>query len=90
MLGVSLPTLRYWEQEVEQLRPRTNAGRTRFYSHDDIALLRRILHLRDMHVPVKEWSQRLKLDNRVLDKQMAMKQNLESIRAQLVALRDLI
>lgn len=40
MLGLAQSTLRYWEQEFPQLRPRRNDGGTRFYTPDDIELLR--------------------------------------------------
>ena len=30
LLHVPLPTLRFWEREVRQLQPRTNAGHTRY------------------------------------------------------------
>lgn len=40
MLGLAQSTLRYWELEFPQLRPRRNDGGTRFYTPDDIELLR--------------------------------------------------
>ncbi|MBX9796067.1 MerR family transcriptional regulator [Sphingomonas sp.] len=41
-IGVERHILRYWESRFEQLRPLTRAGRRRYYSPDDVALVRRI------------------------------------------------
>lgn len=88
-LNLPMPTLRYWEQEVRQLQPKTTNGR-RYYTPEDIQLIRRLMYLRDQNVPVKDWSHRLTLDERVLDKRAAAMQNLRDIRSQLVELRELI
>lgn len=90
MLEVSLPTLRYWEREVEQLKPRTNAGRTRFYTEDDIIIIRRLKYYSSQNIPVKDWSKRLKLDDKNVDRKAAARENLLAIRDELEALRKLI
>lgn len=90
MLELPLPTLRFWEREVEQLKPRTNAGRTRFYTKEDIQLIRRLKYYSSQNVPVKEWSKRLKLDDRNVDKKAAARENLLAIKAELEELRRLI
>lgn len=90
MTGVPLPTLRFWEKEVKQLQPRTNAGRTRFYSKEDIAVIRRIIYLRSQNVPVKDLSARLSQDNKQLDRRAQARANLLAIREDLVILRQLL
>lgn len=91
MLDIPYSTLRYWEQQVQQLRPHTNAGRTRFYTEHDIALLRRIKYLRDeMNVPVGELSARLKIEDMDIDPRVEASDKLREVRAELVALRDLL
>lgn len=91
MLGLPYSTLRYWEQQVQQLRPHTNAGRTRFYTEHDIALLRRIQYLRDvMNIPVGELSARLKIEDMDIDPRIQATEMLRAVRADLVALRDLL
>lgn len=89
--GLPYGTLRFWEKEIPELSPRKNAGKTRFYSEDDLALIEQIRYLREVqHVPVSEISTHLKAQRHKLEPQMRTVQILETLREQLVALRDLI
>ncbi len=90
LLHVPLPTLRFWEREVQQLQPRTNAGHTRFYSEKDIQILRRLIYFRSQNIPVKEWSDRLKLNDNQLDRKVQARENLLDVRAELEALLKLL
>ena len=90
LLHVPLPTLRFWEREVQQLQPRTNAGHTRFYSEEDIKTLRRLIYFRSQNIPVKEWTERLKLNDNQLDRKVQARENLLSVKAELEALRNLL
>ncbi|QJD79899.1 MerR family transcriptional regulator [Spirosoma rhododendri] len=45
MLGVTAPTLRFYEKEFPSLQPRKNKSGDRVYTPTDIALLREILTL---------------------------------------------
>lgn len=45
MLGLPQSTLRYWEQRFTILRPKRNAGGTRYYTPADIERLRMINYL---------------------------------------------
>ncbi len=45
LLGEQPHTLRHWERQFQQPRPRRGAMGERLYSEEDIALLRRIQHL---------------------------------------------
>lgn len=45
LLGVNASLLRYWETQFSALKPRKNNQGKRFYTTDDIALLRQIYHL---------------------------------------------
>lgn len=47
MLNISQSKLRFWEKEFRQLKPHRNEGGTRFYSADDIAVVKQILYLVD-------------------------------------------
>jgi DNA-binding transcriptional MerR regulator len=44
-LGVNPSLLRFWEKEIPALQPHKNNKGTRYYSADDIALLKHIDHL---------------------------------------------
>ncbi len=89
MFSVAPSTLRFWEKEVQQLHPTTRRTH-RYYTQADIDIIRRCLFLRDQNVPVKEWSKRLSMDTRGLDKQQAALDALRAIRADLVTLKNLI
>ena len=45
--GVEAPTLRYWEKQFEQLSPRKDGHGNRYYTAEDISLIKRIRFIRD-------------------------------------------
>ena len=45
--GVEAPTLRYWEKQFDQLNPRKDGHGNRYYTAEDIALIKRIRFIRD-------------------------------------------
>lgn len=45
MFQINQSNLRFWEKEFSQLNPKRNAKGTRFYSKDDIQLLKQIIFL---------------------------------------------
>ena len=45
--GVEAPTLRYWEKQFAQLSPRKDGHCNRYYTAEDIALIKRIKFIRD-------------------------------------------
>ena len=45
MLDVNPSLLRFWETEFPSINPHKNSKGTRYYTADDIALLRHIYHL---------------------------------------------
>ena len=44
-IGVPASTLRFWEKEFDMIKPRKNKKGDRFYSKNDIAILRTIQYL---------------------------------------------
>ena len=44
-LGVAASTLRFWEKEFDMIKPRKNKKGDRFYSKNDIGILRTIQYL---------------------------------------------
>ncbi len=87
MLGVNASLLRYWETEFKMLKPHKNSHGTRSYSADDIELLKRILYLtREKGFTLEGAREQLRQRNSHQD----IEENLKSIRAQLLTLRDII
>lgn len=91
LTGVSLPTLRYWEKEIAQLHPKTNEHQTRFYTTDDIELIRRIKNLREeQHLSLTAIRNLLNNSRPQIDRRQRIIDRLTKIRQELVELRDLM
>ena len=91
MLDITLPTLRYWETQIDQLQPKTNSHKTRFYTADDVELVKRIKYLREeQHLSIAAIKRMLNADSKTNDREMKIAQYLKSIRAELVELRSLM
>ncbi len=45
ILDVKESTLRYWEKEFDQLKPKRSDSNRRVYSNDDIEMIKKIMHL---------------------------------------------
>ncbi len=89
MFSLPYGTLRYWEKEIKQLKPHTEHT-TRFYSEKDLEVLRRIIYLRSQNVPVADISRRLTLDSKGVDTRRAAYEQLQAMREELLALRDML
>lgn len=89
MLDIPQPTLRFWEKEFPRLKPRRNEGGTRFYTPDDIELLRQIKFL-VKHKGLKIAAARDELSRRSdkIKRQADIMTRLTDIRAKLIGLRD--
>ena len=89
MFSLPYGTLRFWEKEIKQLKPHTE-HQTRFYSEKDLDIIRRIIYLREQNVPIADISRRLTLDSKGVDVRRSAYELLQSIRAELVELRDML
>ena len=91
MTGTSFPTLRYWEKELTQLQPRTNEHQTRFYTAEDIELIRKIKHLREeQHLSLKAIQNILDNTRPEEDRRQKIINRLTKIREELVELRNMM
>lgn len=86
-LGVKATTLRFWEREFRQLKPKVSAGGTRRYSAGDIEVIETIIRLtRDNHLSLEGARQRME---RSFDADMRKTKainGLKSVRAELKAI----
>ncbi len=88
MLNLSYSTLHYWEQEIKLLRPHRNDGGTRFYSANDIDLLRQILFMRDKQKMSIRMIKKKLADNKTdIEKRQQMESYLQKLRSQLLEIR---
>ena len=90
MLNVNPSLLRFWETEFPALKPHKNKKGTRFYTDDDIALLRQIHHLtRDCGYTLEGAREQLRLNNK-LDDKMQLIQTLTETRQFLADLKEFL
>lgn len=82
-------TLRYWESQFEELRPRKDGHGNRYYTKEDIALIKRIRYIRDeLHITrIVAIQNELKQGDRHTDQRQRATEILLRIRKELVELR---
>ncbi|MGC9150551.1 MAG: MerR family transcriptional regulator [Microbacter sp.] len=87
-LNVNPSLLRFWEKEFPQLKPRKNAKGTRFYTTDDIKLLKEIHYLvKDQHLTLEGARQRLKISKDEIARKQEIVERLRHIRQELLNMR---
>jgi len=87
--GLPASTLRYWEGVYPELSPRKDGHGNRYYTPEDIDLLRRIKYLRDeMHITHPEAIRaELHANKRNTDSRARAYEILTRLRAELVNIR---
>ncbi len=91
MVNVPDSTLRYWEQVIPLLNPKKNKGGTRFYSPEDVELIRRIKYLREAQsLSIPAVIKRIENDASGVDMRQRQTELLMRIHAELVELRNLL
>ncbi len=84
MLGVSAPTLRYWEQEFPECKPRRSGTNIRYYRPEDIELLK-IIHylLKVKGLKIEAAKEQLRTNRTNISNRAKMLETLLDTRAQL-------
>lgn len=90
--GVEAPTLRYWEKQFEQLNPRKDGHSNRYYTAEDIALIKRIRFIRDemLITRIEAIRNELKAGERQTDVRSEAVERLTRIRRKLEDLERLL
>lgn len=87
IIGVSLPTLRFWEKEFDELEPRRSAHNQRYYSKQDIETLQIIqylVHIKGLKIEAaKEYLHRNKKN---VSQKLKIIEKLEKVREELEVL----
>lgn len=84
LLGINASNLRFWEKEFKQLKPRRNAKGTRFYTGDDITLIRQIIYLvNDQNLTLEGARQKLHQKKDQVAKQYELVERLKRIKSEL-------
>lgn len=89
LLGLPQSTIRYWEKEFGSLRPRRNTGGTRYFSPNDIELLRLIKFLLyDKGLTIEGAREHLRHNRDDVEKKHQVIRRLQVIRRRLVSMLD--
>jgi len=88
MTGVKAVSLRYWEDQIPQLKPKRTEGGTRRYSADDVELVRTIKYMvEENHLTMEGICRQLANRRKLVDRDIKVIRHLESIRNELEAIR---
>lgn len=92
MTGLPASTLRYWEEQFEQIHPRKDGHGNRYYTMSDIETFKRIRYIRDeLHITrIAAIRAELQHGDKKTDVRQQTTEVLMKIRTQLVAIRDMI
>ena len=85
--GVNASTLRYWEKEFTQLKPKRTNGR-RYYSTADLELIKQISFLlNDQKLTISGAKARLAINKDSVERKQKLRETLESLKKELSNLR---
>lgn len=87
MLKINASNLRFWEKEFKQLKPRRNDKGTRFYTNEDIELIKQIIFLvNEQNLTLEGARQKLTQKRDRVAKQQKLAERLRKVRAELAGM----
>lgn len=89
MLGLPPSTLRFWETQFPTIKPKRNAGGTRYYTPQDVEAIRMVCFLvRDKGLRIESAQEELKVNRDGVSRRAEAVAGLVSIREKMVELLD--
>jgi len=89
MFQVNQSNLRFWEKEFKQLNPKRNVKGTRFYSPDDIQLIKSIIYLvNEQKLTLEGAKRKLSQKKDVVAKQTEVVERLKLVRKELMGISN--
>ncbi len=89
LLGIPESTLRYWETQFTIVKPKRNAKNVRFYTPQDIEVIRKIYYLvKEKGLKLDAAQAQLRVNRDGIDKRFEVVDRLKEIRDDLKALLD--
>ena len=89
MCGITETTLRYWEREIPQLKPKKAGRNIRQYTKEDVELIKLIQHLlKERGMTLEGVRKRLSKNKEAASKDAEVVERLRGIRQKLVQMRD--
>ena len=84
MFQVNLSALRFWEKEIQQLKPKRNDKGTRFYTKEDIQTIKQIKYLvEEQKLTLKGVKEKMTEKKDIVAKQQELVERLKDIRDEL-------
>ena len=89
IIGVTPSSIRYWENNFDELKPRKSSRGTRHFSQNDIELLKLICHLvKERGLTIKGARKKLKDNREETINNWEMVRSLQRVKEELTAIRD--
>ena len=90
--GLPFSTLRYWEEQFEQLNPRKDGHGNRYYTREEQELIKRIKYIRDeLHITrIEAIRKELKANGKHSDERQAALEILLRVKEELCEIRKMI
>jgi DNA-binding transcriptional MerR regulator len=89
MIGESTPTIRYWENQFEALKPQKNKKGNRLFTKDDIEMVKLIHHLlKERGMTIHGARQKLKENREETISNFEIVKRLQDVKQQLIEIRD--
>ena len=89
MFGVNQSNLRFWEKEFKQLAPKRNPKGTRYYSPEDIQIVKQIIYLvNEQKLTLDGAKRKLSQKKDVIAKQQEVVERLKLIRKELIGISN--
>lgn len=87
MFDINQSNLRFWEKEFKQLKPKRNKGNTRFYTNEDIQVIKNIIYLvEDQKLTLDGAKLQLNQKKETVEKQQELVERLKSIKLELLGI----
>ena len=89
MFDVNQSNLRFWEKEFKQLTPKRNAKGTRFYTPEDIQIIKQIIYLvNEQKLTLDGARRKLSQKKDAVAKQQEVVERLKKIRKELLGISN--
>lgn len=87
MFQVNQSNLRFWEKEFTQLKPKRNDKKTRFYTDDDIQVIKQIIFLiNDQKLTLEGAKKKLNQKKEQVEKQQEIAERLRKVKQELLGI----
>ncbi|GAB1416040.1 MerR family transcriptional regulator [Paludibacter sp.] len=84
LLKINASNLRFWEKEFKQLKPKRNEKGTRFYTKEDINLVKQIMYLvNEQNLTLEGAKNKLNQKKDTVAKQQELAERLKKLRTEL-------